>query len=146
MMSKHEENVLREIAGSNLSDDEYDPVETPDSPRSNHPPGQNVAQASALPSFGIAKSEKVITGRRVTNEDYQRPLEHRSNFSIKDKYASQHTSARPSAPTDHRVCIHFENGGFQMWDRPALASFFSRHGDVVDVFLPQSCQKVKISL
>ncbi len=126
-------NVLQEIAGSNLSDDEYDPEEDatqPEEPTKQHEPTstitRNNADISESRNFNQAPSScSMPLGVKCTESD--------------QPFAS--SSSQKGAPF-HRAFIQFNEGVFSLRDRALLKSFFSRYGEVTDVYLPQTNRKV----
>jgi hypothetical protein len=124
-------NVLQEIAGSNLSDDEYDPEEDaaqPEEPSKQQDPTSAITENDA--DFPESKNSNLAPTSR--------------NFPLSAKCTeSDHTStsSQKGAPF-HRVFIQFNEGAFTLRDRPLLKSFFWRYGEVTDVYLPQTNRKV----
>lgn len=126
-------NVLHEIAGSNLSDDEYDPEEDaaqPDLSKQLHD------------SISVLKGTDV--GVREDEHANQAPSSGKSQLSLKraetePPFAS---SSSQGGAQFHRAFIQFNEGVFALQDRTMLKSFFGRYGEVTDVYLPQTNRKV----
>ncbi len=125
-------NVLQEIAGSNLSDDEYDPEE--DATQSEEPTKQNDS-AYILKSNDAAD----VLDRRNANQGASSCVTSVKITESDQPFAS--SSSQKGAPF-HRVFIQFNEGAFTLRDRTLLKSFFSRYGEVTDVYLPQTNRKV----
>lgn len=125
-------NVLQEIAGSNLSDDEYDPEE--DATKSEEPAKQDY-------SASVFKGgDTDVLHRRNANQAASSSIE--SVKCTESDQPSASSSSQKAAPF-HRIFIQFNEGAFKLRDRPLLKSFFSRYGEVIDVYLPQTNRKVR---
>ncbi len=124
-------NVLQEIAGSNLSDDEYDPEE--DAAQPEEPKNQNDS-ASVFQKNDVDAPER-------KNVNQPPSLCTSVKFSEPDQ-SSAPFSSQKGAPF-YRVFIQFTEGAFNLRDRTLLKSFFRRYGEVTDVYLPQTNRKVK---
>ena len=130
-------NVLHEIAGSNLSDDEYDPEEDaavqPEQPKMQH------------------DSISVFTGNNVgfpENKHANAPPFGNLQLSLKraERDPPFASSSSQSGAQFHRAFIQFNEGAFALKDRTLLKSFFGRYGEVTDVYLPQTNRKVNTCL
>ena len=141
--SNGECNVLQEIAGSNLSEDEYDPEE-------DTVPAE-IARSRAdgvEPTFYEQRNimnppphcdEVLDSHRQQALNAVRAPLP----TSTPDAVRAPLPTSTPSAPR-HRAFLNFDEGAFLLHDRPRLKLFFERYGEVVDVYLPSYNRKVDI--
>jgi hypothetical protein len=123
-------NVLQEIAGSNLSEDEYDPEE-------------DTIELELSRQQADFKSNPFDADIQQEIESAHQGSEESSTHSCPP---SQHPTAantvQTNGPSLPRAFINFDDGAFTLRDRPALRFFFERYGEVVDVYLPSFNRKV----
>lgn len=127
-------NVLQEIAGSNLSEDEYDPEED----------SMELERARQQTMVAARSNDTDIQSDIKFDENVDRqPRETRTNSSTPvPEHSPTVNTARENAPSWPRAFISFDDGAFTLRDRPALKVFFERYGEVVDVYLPSFNRKV----
>ena len=152
-------NLLKDIAGSNLSEDEYDPEEDTMEQERSRQKELSLLKSEPVEEFkeGISVDNTSKDGGANEVRTSKDTDESGSRFERHDSYAYSSVvhagpvadgvnTVQPNGPPWYRAFIQFDEGSFQLRDRPALKYYFEKYGEVVDVFLPSTNRKVISSI